>query len=74
MILVPVDSQTQKRIVHLAEFEACKCSAGLQNTVGFFENIGDGRAIADTKRNGIQVIRVVRKLRRGQFLSVGFVE
>jgi hypothetical protein len=71
---VQEDSQTQQRVVHPAEFETRKRAAGFQDAVRFFEDIGDRRAVPDTKRDGVQVIRVISELSRSKFLRVCLME
>lgn len=45
---------------HLAELEHGKDTAGLEHTVGLFDHFVNVRAVADTKRNRVQVHRLVR--------------
>ena len=46
-------SRIQHGIRHLAKLEACKCTPWLEDTMGLFEDRGNGRAIPDTERDGI---------------------
>ena len=48
----------QHGVRHLAELEARECAARFEDTVGLLQYCGYGRAIPDTKRDGVQIVRV----------------
>lgn len=51
-------SRIQYGVRHLAELEARKCASGFENAVGLLQYCRYGRAIPDTKRDGVQIVRV----------------
>lgn len=67
-------SRAEERIVHPAELEAGEGTTGLEHAVGLLEDVGDGGAVADTKCDRIQVVRVWRKLGFRHVLCVRLFE
>lgn len=66
--------RAKNRIVNFAEFETRKCSAWLQYTVGLLENGRNRRAVSNTKRDGVEVIMIIRELGGRELLRVGFMK
>jgi hypothetical protein len=66
--------RAQERVVDFTEFEASECASGFQDAIGFLQDSGNRRAVADAEGDGIEVVCVGFKLCFGECLGVGLVE
>lgn len=58
----------------MAELEASEGAAGLEDAVGLLEDVGDGGAVADAERDGVEVVCVRRELGLRHLLRVRLLE